>query len=86
MSDDTFFSFARAARKEATERDPVVGDTVHFWDGDACNAAIVTRDDLTSVCLTIFWPEGVAAETLRASEVEHDEAKGTDTWHWPELD
>lgn len=81
---DSFFREARARSQEMIERDPVVGDVVHFWDDTACRAAIVTYDGLDAVDLTVFHPAGEHVITRHAN-VGHDEAKARDTWHWPEM-
>jgi hypothetical protein len=78
---DSFFSYARAQRAEKAERDPIVGDVVHYWDGESCAAAIVTRDDLESQVLAVLPPEG---EILyRHMGVAHSEDKSEGSWHWP---
>jgi hypothetical protein len=81
---DGFFREARVRSQEMQDRDPIVGDMVHFWDGSACRAAVVTQDDLDTVCLTAYMPDG-PDPLVRHADVEHDEAKCEDTWHWPEM-
>lgn len=78
----SFVSYARTRAAEQEERDPVVGDSVHFWDGVACRAAIVTQDDLDSVWLSFLMPGELTWRPVR--EVLHDEHKGENTYHWPE--
>ena len=86
-----FFNYARARRTDKQDRDPDVGDAVHFWDMvDArCLAAIVgvvhetfglsPGYDLMTLAPT---PEGRLAWDPRLSVV-HDETKTGPGWHWP---
>ena len=78
-----FLNYARARRTDKEDRDPDVGDVVHFWDMvDAqCRAATVTQDDLTTVWLTYMIP-GVPTPCC-VREVPHDETKTGPGWHWP---
>jgi hypothetical protein len=81
-----FLNYARARRTDKEERDPNVGDIVHFWDDHRarCLAAIVTVDDLTTVSLTLFMPPGEEWGADRAVRAKHDEGKGDiNTFHWP---
>jgi hypothetical protein len=81
----SFISHARVRSAARTERDPLVGDMVHYWDPDvlACQAALViAQDDFSpEISLTVFEKAG---GTATAHGVEHDEDRGEDTWHWPE--
>lgn len=77
-----FLSYARLRSTELAERDPDVGDTVHFWTGDACWAAVVTRDDLDTVSLSCIAPGETSWRPVRAvPHIEGTKAQGS--WHWP---
>lgn len=78
-----FLNYARARRTDKEDRDPDIGDSVHFWDMvDArCLAATVTQDDLTTVWLTYLVPGEPFPRCVR--EVPHDETKTGPSWHWP---
>lgn len=76
-----FLSYARQRSADRAERDPIVGDTVHFWDGERCLAAFVTQDDLYTVWLSCLAPGETSVRPVR--DVRHDESKGTASWHWP---
>lgn len=80
---DAFMSHARKRAQEMAERDPAVGDIVHFWDGSACRAAIVTLDELFLTSLAFLMPGETSWRPVH--EAEHDEDKGEYTWHWPEM-
>jgi hypothetical protein len=77
--------FMKKLRRQAmTNRGPAIGDIVHFWDGDACVAAIVTETgDMAEDgdYLTVFQPRQQAGWSVA---VLHDEDKPHGTWHWPE--
>ncbi|MFC5799111.1 hypothetical protein [Streptomyces formicae] len=85
----TFFSHARAQRAAKEERDPVIGDIVHFWDDGACRAALVLDTDGQALvdgkavqyldCLRIMRPTKGDEERWCA----HDETKAVRSWHWP---
>lgn len=78
-----FISYARTRATAKQERDPDVGDVVHFWDDvDArCRAATVTQDDLTTVWLHYLMPGEPTPRCVR--DVAHSETKADGTWHWP---
>lgn len=76
-----FLNYARARRTDKEERDPLVGDWVHFWTGDACWAALVAKDELYSVWLSCVAPGETSWRPVR--EVPHSEDKVTLSWHWP---
>lgn len=76
-----FLNYARARRTDKEERDPLVGDTVHFWNGEHCWVAVVTQDDLFSVWLSCMAPGETSLRPVR--DVSHDESKAENTWHWP---
>lgn len=79
---DTWFSQSRALRAAKEERDAIVGDAVHLWDGMACRAAVVTDDpELDSLWVSFLMPGETSWRPVR--DVRHDEAKGEMTWHWP---
>ena len=82
---DSFISHARVRSAARLERDPLIGDIVHYWDGDvlACQAAIVVSvDDFgPEISLTVFEKDG---GTTAVHGVEHDEGREEDSWHWPE--
>jgi hypothetical protein len=78
---DQFFSYARSQRAAKEGRDADVGDVVHLWHNSACRAAIVTADDLTTWSLSFLMPGETSWRPI--CEVEHDEAKADNTWHWP---
>lgn len=78
----SFISHARVRSAARLERDPIVGDTVHFWDETACRAAIVTQDDLDTVWLAHLMPGETSWRPVR--DVPHSEAKDGLSWHWPE--
>lgn len=79
-----FLSYARARTADKQDRDPDVGDVVHFWDmvEARCLAAVVTQDNLRTVELTV-WPPGEGFRSIREREVAHDETKTGPSWHWP---
>lgn len=83
-----FMSYARRRAPEFAERDPIVGDIVHWWSGEKCRAAMVLDDYFTGVpegsvppptYLRVFVPGDHSPEVF----CDHDEAKGESTWHWP---
>jgi hypothetical protein len=78
-----FLSYARARRTDKEERDPDVGDSVHFWDmvEARCRAAVVTQDDLRTVWLNYLMPGETSWRCVR--DVPHDETKTGPSWHWP---
>lgn len=76
-----FMSYARRRAAEKAERDPIVGDTVHYWDGVACRAGLVTQDDLDTIQLSFWMPGEISCRPVR--QVRHDEGHGDSTWHWP---
>ncbi|TXS35076.1 hypothetical protein EAO77_37915 [Streptomyces sp. t39] len=76
-----FLSYAREQQRAKAETDPDIGDVVHLWHGNACRAAIVTADDLTTWSLSFLMPGETSWRCI--AEVEHDEGKGDNTWHWP---
>ncbi|WP_327719870.1 hypothetical protein OG381_34345 [Streptomyces sp. NBC_00490] len=77
-----FLNYARARRTDKDERDPDVGDWVHYWTGDECWAALVTRDDLFSVWLSCVAPGETSLRPVR--DVPHIEGtKAQGSWHWP---
>lgn len=78
-----FLSYARLRSQDKQERDPLIGDTVHHWDGFRCVAALVTADHLRAFDLTSFPPDGPHS-VQRLAGVAHDEGdRAPDTWHWP---
>ncbi|OEJ24299.1 hypothetical protein AS594_07150 [Streptomyces agglomeratus] len=77
-----FLSYARRQSVAKAERDPIVGDWVHFWNGERCWAGVVTQDDLDSVWLSCVPPGETSFQPIR--DVAHDEGRGENTWHWPE--
>jgi hypothetical protein len=86
-----FMSYARQRRTDKQQRDPDVGDTVHFWDMvDAkCRAAMVGDINgplggpgLADLAVLNFdldkglhWGQEL--------DVAHDETKTGPSWHWP---
>lgn len=80
-----FLNYARARRTDKEERDPLVGDTVHWWQDGGCVAAVVTGQDWTAEgvreFLTVFPPRSLPG--YLAESAPHDETKGEMTWHWP---
>lgn len=87
-----FLSYARRRAAELAERDPVVGDHVHYWDGERCVAAMVTELDWDAsptiiampVWLTIFPSRGqLPGATVDPVSYDGGKAAGN-TWHWPE--
>lgn len=77
-----FLNYARARRTDKEERDPDIGDTVHWWNGEKCMAAIVIEVGA--------WADSKETLTVLASGREpmqtyglHDEARDEHTWHWP---
>jgi hypothetical protein len=79
-----FLNYARARRTDKEERDPNVGDIVHFW-GDVearCRASIVLEDDPMEdeVSLRVMAPH---AKDQDLCGVSHSETKAEGTWHWP---
>jgi hypothetical protein len=91
---DAFISHARKRAQEMVGRDPILGDVVHYWDGERCLVAMVTElnwgDSPTIVAipvwLTIFPSRGRLPEAT-ADAVQHDSydhpRRGRNTWHWP---
>ena len=83
-----FLNYARARRTDKDERDPIVGDVVHFWDDVTakCMAATVVdtvweTDGQHSECLHVLDPDRAEARWLHA--IPHSEPKKPLTWHWP---
>lgn len=78
-----FLSYARGRQAAKQERDPDIGDTVHFWDmvEARCLAATVTQDDLHTVWLHYLVPGEPTPRCVR--DVAHDETKTGPSWHWP---
>lgn len=76
-----FISYARARRTDKAERDPIVGDWVHFWTGEECWAALVTKDELATVRLSCVAPGETSWRPVR--DVFHSETKAECSWHWP---
>jgi hypothetical protein len=79
----SFVSYARTRAAEQEERDAVVGDIVHFWNGENCRAAIVVATgDLAGdpETLHVFQPGERDGEALAV----HDETRTENTYHWPE--
>jgi hypothetical protein len=80
----SFISHARKRSAAKAERDPLVGDIVHHWNG-RCYAAIVcdltgSFDDPTVDLYSLHVDGGLGFSGCR-----HDEAKSeSHTWHWPE--
>lgn len=66
---------------------PIVGNSVHFYAGGECRAAIVTRvddEDETRLDLVVFMPTGQWFNTGVARDETWDEAEGFSpgSWHW----
>jgi hypothetical protein len=83
-----FLNYARARSTDKQERDPDVGDVVHFWDDDAakCMAATVTDQIFESggqhsECLAVMDP--VQQEIRWKHAIPHSEPKRLMSWHWP---
>jgi hypothetical protein len=77
-----FLNYARARRTDKAERDPLIGDWVHFWTGDGCWAAVVTKDDLDTVWLSCIAPGETSWRPVRGvPHIEDGKAQGS--WHWP---
>jgi hypothetical protein len=84
----SFISHARVRSAARTERDPLVGDIVHYWDDNAaaCRAALVfglqdvSFDEPPTADLYVFQRSG----HRDALDVPHMEARHHHTWHWPE--
>lgn len=86
-----FLSYARARRTDKEERDPDIGDSVHFWDMvDAkCRAAVVgdldgpiggpDRADL----MVIRFDLDKGMHWAQELDISHDETKTGPSWHWP---
>lgn len=83
-----FLSYARKRAEEMRERDPIVGDVVHYMEeGDPeCLAAVVIKVhfdyDEVAVDLLIHGP----ISDYRERKVEYDEGRGNGYWHWPEVE
>lgn len=80
-----YLNYAAMRSETLTNQPAGVGDVVHFWDGDACVAAMVTEAGLfdgEGDYLAIFQPRQVPGYTALA--ILHDEVKVLGTWHWPE--
>lgn len=79
-----FLNYARARRTDKDERDPLIGDVVHFWDDTEarCRAAVVLEDDPMEdeVSLRVMAPHSPDQDLC---EVRHDETKTGPSWHWP---
>ena len=78
-----FLSYARARSQDRAERDPIVGDVVHLWNG-RCFAALVVDEggawDAPTVDVYAFTLDG----GLGHAGCQHDEAKvESHSWHWP---
>ena len=83
--EESFMSYARLQQEAKAATPAGVGDIVHYWDGDACVAAMVTEAGMfegEGDYLAIFQPRQQPGCTAIA--IAHDEDKGRDTWHWPE--
>jgi len=83
-----FLSYARARASAKAEQDPIVGDTVHFWDDETAQCMAATIVDVVgevtgeqSECLAILDPD--AEETRWRHAVPHSENKKRLSWHWP---
>lgn len=77
-----FLNYARARQLSKAERDPLVGDWVHFWTGEACWPAVVTRDDLNTVWLSCIAPGETSWRPVQ--DVPHiEDVKAQGSWHWP---
>lgn len=82
-----FMSYARRRAAERAERDPIVGDTVHYWhdQNGRCRAAVVVDvldtsfDEPCAVDLLGFQRDG----TVGIPDVPHAEEKHHHTFHWP---
>ena len=78
--------WANRLRQQMKANTPAsVGDIVHFWDGDACVAAMVTETGIfedEGDYLTLFQPRQQPGYS--AAGILHREDKGRDSWHWPE--
>lgn len=77
-----FLNYARLRQTEKQDRDPLVGDWVHFWTGEACWPAVVTQDDLDTVWLSCIAPGETSWRPARDVPHIEDKAEGC-SWHWP---
>jgi hypothetical protein len=79
-----FLNYARLRRTDRQERDPDVGDSVHFWDmvEARCLAAIVLEDDPLEDQVSLRVMAAHVPDQDRC-EVPHDETKTGPSWHWP---
>lgn len=84
-----FFSYARLRSTELAERDPDVGDTVHFWDGYGCRAAVVgclneelgEEPSVDLAVLMLDMDQGLRWQ--QEPRVQHAEGRDAASWHWP---
>lgn len=74
-----FMSYARRRSQEFAQRDPIVGDIVHWWTGERCLAAIVLDMNLAYECVRVLTP----ASADQDMHCVHSEGKAEGTWHWP---
>lgn len=84
-----FISYARRQAAAKADQMPGIGDTVHFWDGEAvkCRAATVAdlifeADGQYSACLGVIDPDEGRLVVLHA--IPHNETRRGMSWHWPE--
>ncbi len=88
-----FLSYARLRQADKQERDPDIGDVVHFWDmvEARCRAAIVIAESQERINAVTKEVTGYF-ESLRIMYpgrpdedrgIVHDETKTGPSWHWP---
>lgn len=79
-----FLSFVRAQSTAKAERDADVGDIVHHWNGQTCQAAIVVGQsgDYTAPAVDVVT-FSIAANDPFMGVVHSEEKKAGGTWHWP---
>lgn len=80
-----FISFARRQRADKAERDPDVGDVVHYVDfGVAgCLPAVVLKEHFAYTEPTVDLLVHGHDRDFREREIDHDEGRGEGYWHWP---
>lgn len=73
-------AFVLSRKRLLAETAPVVGDVVHFWDGEHCRAAIVMEIEDHEATLRVHIPN----KPFEDWTAGHDEGKSDDSWHWAE--